>query len=85
MIKAKQNAYDTKSNTYYLKKFWNGLLDNGFVVSKVDPCMFIFNTVIFVVYVDNYLFWSRSQSDIHNIMKYFKEDCPSYNWEHSNW
>ena len=52
-------------------------------MSKVDPCLFMSKTVICVVYVDYYLFWARSQSDIDNVMNYFKEDVPSYNWEHS--
>ena len=45
--------------------------------------MFMSKTVICVVYVDDCLFWTRSQSDIDNAMKPFKEDGPSYNWEHS--
>ena len=45
--------------------------------------MFISKTVICVVYVDDFLFWSRSQSDIGKLMNSFKEDGPSYNWEHS--
>ena len=53
------------------------------MTSKVDPCLFMSNTVICVVYVDDCLFWERSQYDIDNLMKYFKEDGPSYNWEHS--
>ena len=40
-------------------------------------------TVICVVYVDDCLFWAHSQSEIDNIMNSFKEDGPSYNWEHS--
>ena len=40
-------------------------------------------TVIYVVYVDDCLFWARSQSEIDNVMKSFKEDDPIYNWEHS--
>ena len=40
-------------------------------------------TVICVVYVDDCLFWERSQSDIDNVMKSFKEYGTSYNWEHS--
>ena len=40
-------------------------------------------TVICVVYVDDCIFWARSQSEIDNVMKSFKEDGPSYNWEHS--
>ena len=46
--------------------------------------MFMSKTVICVVHMDDCLFWECSQSDIDNVMKSFKEDGPSYNWEHSN-
>ena len=52
------------------------------MMSKVDPCLFMSKTVIFVVYVDDCIFWERSQSQIDNVMKSFKEDGPSYSWEH---
>ena len=53
------------------------------MVSKVDPCLFMSKTVMSVVYVDDCLFWGRSQYDIDNVMKYFKENGLSYSWEHS--
>ena len=34
----------------------NGLLERSFVMSKVDPCLFMSKTVICVVYVDDCLF-----------------------------
>ena len=52
-------------------------------MSKVDTCLFMSKTVICVVYVDDCIFWARSQSNIDNVLKSFKEDGPSYNWEHS--
>ena len=52
------------------------------MVIKVDPCLFMSKNVICVIYVDDCLFWECSQSDIDNVMKSFKDDCPSYNWEH---
>ena len=55
----------------------NSLFYRGFVASKVDPCMFISKTVICVVYLDDCLFWERSQYDIYNVIKYFKEDGTS--------
>ena len=64
----------------WYEKLKNGLLDCGFVMSKVDICLFISKTVICVVYVDYFLFWGRSQYDIDNVMNYFNEDGPSYNW-----
>ena len=51
-------------------------------MSKVDHCLFMSKTVICVVYVDDCLFWERSESEIDNVMKSFKEDGPSFNWEH---
>ena len=54
------------------------------MMSKVDPCMFMTKTMICVVYVDNCLFWARSQSDIDNLTKSFKKDGISYNLVHSN-
>ena len=36
-----------------------------------------------MVYVDDCLFWECSQYDIDNVIKYFKEDGPILNWEHS--
>ena len=53
------------------------------MMSKVDPCLFMSKTVICVVYVDDFLFWACSQSEIDNVMKSFKEDVPSYNWGYS--
>ena len=44
--------------------------------------LFMSKTVVCVVYVDGCLFWECSQSDIDNVMKYFKDDGPSYNLEH---
>ena len=61
----------------------NGFLDCGFVMSNVDPFLFMSKTVICVVYVNDCIFWEHSKSDIDNVMKFFKENLTSYNWEHS--
>ena len=50
----------------WYEKLRNGLLERGFVTSKADPCLFMSKTVICVVYVDDCLFWERSQSEIDN-------------------
>ena len=52
-------------------------------MSKVDPCLFVSKTVICVVYVDDCICWARSQSKIDYVMKSFKEDGTSNNWERS--
>ena len=33
--------------------------------------------------MDDCLFWAHSRSEIDNVMKYFKKDGTSYNWEQS--
>ena len=48
-----------------------------FVMSNVDPCILMSKTVICVVYADDCLFWARSQSEIDNVLKSFKEDGTS--------
>ena len=50
---------------------------------KLDPCLFMSKTVIHVVCVNDCLFWEHSQSDIDNVLRYFKEYGTGYNWEHS--
>ena len=53
------------------------------MTSRVDTCLLMSKTVICVVYVDDCIFWARSKSEIDNVMRYFEEDGPSYNWEQS--
>ena len=43
----------------------------------------MYKALICVVHLGDCLSWSRSKSNIDSIMNYFKEDGPSYNWEHS--
>ena len=37
-------------------------------------------TLVCVVYVEYFLFWTHSQYDIDKFMKSFNGDGPSYNW-----
>ena len=73
----------SEASRLWYETFCNVLLDLGFVVSKVYPCLFMSKTEICVVYVDYCLFWEYSQSDIDNVIKSCNEDRPSYNREHS--
>ena len=73
VLKLKKSLYgQSKAACLWYEKLQNGLLERGFVTSKVDPYLFMSNTVIFVVYVDDCLFWSCSQSDIDIVIKSFK-------------
>ena len=66
-----------------VRKFAEYFVRTRFLMSKVYPCLFMTKTIICVVYVGDRIFWARSQSEIDNSMNSFKEDGPSYNWEHS--
>ena len=84
VLKLKKSLYgQAEAARLWYEKLRNGLLERSFVMRKVDPFLFMSNTVMCVVYVYDCLFWESSQSEIDNVMKYFKEDGPSYNWEHS--
>ena len=84
VLKSKKSLYgQAEAARLWYEKLRNGLLERGFVMSKVDPSLFMSKTVSFVVYVDDCLFWALSQSEIDNVMNYSKEDGPRYNWEHS--
>ena len=81
VLKSNKIIYgQAKAARLWYEKLRNGLLERSFVMSKVDPCLFMSKTVICVVYVDDCIFLARSQSYIDNLMKSFKEDGPSYNW-----
>jgi Reverse transcriptase (RNA-dependent DNA polymerase)./Integrase core domain. len=55
---------------HYLKENLEGV---GFKQSMLDPCLFISNKVICVVYVDDCLFFSPCESDINNSIAAIKE------------
>ena len=39
----------------------------GTVHSKMDPCLFIGKKVMEIIYVDNIIFWSINENNIHNL------------------
>ena len=60
VLKLKKSLYgQAEAACLSYEKLQNGLLERGFVMSKVDPCLFMSTTVICVVYVDDCLFWAR--------------------------
>ena len=66
VLRLKKSLYgQAEAARLWYEKLRNGLLERGFVMSKVDPCLFMSKTVICVVYVDDCLFWAHSQSEIN--------------------
>ena len=71
-LKLKKRLYgQAEAARLWYENLRNGLLERGFVMSKVDPYLFMSKTVICVIYVDDCIFWSRSQSESDDIMKSF--------------
>ena len=54
----------------HLKK---GLEERGFTQSKFDPCLFLNNKVICLVYVDDCLFFGKETKDINKIIQDLQE------------
>ena len=80
VLRLKKSLYGkSEAACLWYEKLRNGLLDHICVMSKLDTYLFMYKTVISVVYVDDCLFWARSQYEIDSVMKYFKEDGTSYN------
>ena len=50
------------------------LLDRGFKASKQDPCMFMNNMLVALVYVDNVLFFGTSDAIIDEMIATLKRD-----------
>ena len=69
VLRLKKSVYgQSEAARLWYKNLRDGLLECGFVMSKMDPCLFMSKTVICVVYVDDFLFCARSQSEIDNVM-----------------
>ena len=61
VLKLNKSLYgQAEAARLWYEKLRNGLLERRFVMSKVDPCLFMSKTVICVVYVDYCIFWARS-------------------------
>ena len=57
VIKLKKSLYgQAEAARLWYENLRYSLLERGFVTSKVDPCLFMSNTVICVVYVDDCIF-----------------------------
>ena len=64
VIKLKKIIYgQAEAARLWYEKLRNDFFGRGFVTSKVDPCLFMSNTVICVVYVDDFSF-----GHVHNLI-----------------
>ena len=45
----------------------------GVVQSNMDPCLFIRKKFMVIIYVDNILFWSVNENNIHDLAMQLRE------------
>jgi hypothetical protein len=63
VLKLKKNLYGLRQAGYnWHEKLKQGLLHHGFHQSVIDPCLFLCNDCILVVYVDDCLLFSKEAS-----------------------
>ena len=74
VLKLEKNLYGLKQASY---NFWQllskGLVDRGFVPSKIDPCVFLRPDAIIVCYVDDCIAFCKSPEIGDEIVKSLKE------------
>ena len=65
VLKLKRQLYGLKDSP---RQYWKYTVKKmeacGLKQSTLDPCLFVGDKVICICYVDDYLFWSRDESDI---------------------
>lgn len=68
VLKLKRTLYGLQQSP---RAFWQYVTERlqkcGMTQSEFNPCLFISDTVICVVYVDNLLFWSAEESHINSL------------------
>ena len=70
-----------KSTLYGLRQspraFWKYMVEKmeavGLKQSNIDPCLFVGERVIAISYVDDILFWSKSDESIHDVAMRLRE------------
>ena len=67
----------------WYEKLKAGLEKRGIKATIADPCLFISENIICIVYVDDCLFFARDKKKIHDLLKSFTDDGDKYNWEHT--
>lgn len=75
MLKLKRALYGLKQSP---RAFWLYLVEKliscGLTQSKLDPCLFIGDRVICIIYVDDLLFWSPKEEYIYELGRKLRDE-----------
>ncbi len=68
VLKLKKTLYGLRQSP---RAFWKYLTEKmkacDMHQSKFDPCLFVGEKVMCIVYVDDLIFWERDEDDIHDL------------------
>jgi hypothetical protein len=74
VLRLKRTLYGLKqSPRYFFEYITEQLIKQGLSASKFDPCLFMKNSLIVIIYV-NILIYGRSEMEIDNLIKQLKND-----------
>ena len=71
----------TDSSRFWFEKLKYGLEEHIFEPSDYDPCMFVYDKFICLVYVDDCIWFSKYRKYIGEVMNYSQNKVSKYNWE----
>jgi hypothetical protein len=63
-----------QSRRYFFEYITEQLIKQGLSASKFDLCLFMNNSLIVIIYVDDILIYGRSEVEINNMIKQLKND-----------
>jgi hypothetical protein len=76
ILKLNKSLYGLKQASLNLfEKLKQGLIDHGFHLSAINPCLYFKKGMIIIIYVDDCIIVSDSMKDINTYVKFMK-DCP---------
>ena len=74
VLKLKKTVYGLKqAPRYFFKYLTKHLESQGLRQSYKDPCLFVGDTIVAVVYVDDILFFSKNEDDIKRVVSKLKD------------
>ena len=75
VLKLRRTLYGLRQSPRAFWKYMTEKLEScGMKQSDFDPCLFIGESVMCIMYVDDLLFWSRDENDIHTLAMQLR-DC----------
>ena len=73
VLKLKKNLYGLKQASFnWSEMLKSGLIEMGFIPSKLDPCVYYKKDIICAVCVDDTVFWSPDESKINKAISELK-------------